>query len=156
MKSDLLSRYPRVLQRSNWDCGRAVAQSILLYFGHDPKQAKKSLATSILDGTHPGGLGAFLREQGLDVIVGNGFTIDDLRWQTRKGRPVACLVQRADEDGFRCGHWVTVLAVARRRVHFHDPADGDGSEAEADFLNRWWDNDSDAHQFRRRGIAVHS
>ena len=147
----MIHDYPGIAQRRSYDCGRAVAEGVLVYFGHDPKIVRKAMQTTPLDGTHPGGLSGFLRQQRLGTIVGNPFTLDDLRWQTRKGRPVLCLVQRGT-----CGHWLTVLGVKSNRVHFHDPADGWKSETTLEFESRWWDNDADGEHFVRRGIAVHS
>lgn len=146
------SAFGRFLQRDSFDCAVPLVQGVLLHLLRQRRSRKDILAalgTSRADGTHPHQLELFFRQQGLRVLAGE-FALDDLRWQTRRGRPVLCLTTFAEGEG----HWVGVLAVRRRRVHFHDPASGPRSLPEAEFLAAWRDYDKRG-PYDRYGLAVH-
>lgn len=137
-----------IFQRKSFDCGRAVVQTVLTYYGRDPKETRRRLQVSSFDGVHPAGIAAFLRDQGLKVLLGE-MTLGDLRWQTRQGRPVIALVQRAES-----GHYLVVKGVRRGRVFYADPADGAGDEHELAFLGRWHDTDGLGTKYEYFGLSV--
>ena len=147
----MLDSFLPFLQRSDHDCAVPLAQGVMLL--HTGKRwARKdmlaALGTTPELGTAPHLVELCFRRSGLKVISGE-FSIEDLRWQVRRGRPVLCLVTL--QPGV--GHWVAVLGVRRRRVHYYDPAQGAASLPEAEWAAVWWDADKRV-EWRQYGLSV--
>jgi len=96
-----------------------------------------------IDGTSPDTLEAALWSIGFYVISGV-MDCDDLRYQTRRGRPVICCV--GGQPGR--GHWVVVAGVVRGRVHYHCPISGMRSATIPEYVSYWSDT-------TRRGVVYH-
>ena len=122
---------PLVLQSADHDCGEAVYTCLLRYWEGQGRRVR----AHPLHGTHPDQLEPALRDAGFGVLSGE-LDVQSLRDFTRRGWPVACLIQR---EGV--GHWIVVTGVLRGFVHFMCPADGHTRLRAADFVSRWRDSD---------------
>jgi ABC-type bacteriocin/lantibiotic exporter with double-glycine peptidase domain len=134
---------PDVRQGSGHDCGPAVFRAVVAFFGLKAPAPK----ADPLAGLHPEYLEPLLREAGLQVLSGEMDT-DDLKYHTRRGRPVVCLIRHGDT-----GHYVVASGVSRGRVHYHCPLSGPSSVPAAEWDARWTDRDRRS-RFRRFGMAV--
>lgn len=132
-------------QKDTFDCGCA-ARDILLDYWQVP--GKRRPLSNPIDGTDPRALEAALRAAGLAVQAGE-MTLDDLRYHTRAGRPVACLVVHED-----VGHWLVVGGLVRGRVYRQCPLLGWGHEPAGVFDGRWHDMDRLGVRFSRWGVAA--
>lgn len=142
----VLDSFPSVIQAGDADCGPACCSALLRYWGirQSVQTCTGLLYTSGMDGTDPRTIEAFLRSHGLHVLAGE-MSLEDIREQTRRGRPVLCVLQ---------GHYVVALSVWRGRVYLHDPAEGRVALKSADFEARWRDTDRLGVRYERFGLSV--
>ncbi len=135
-----------VRQLTDHDCGAACACAILRYHGIRCTLAGcvELLYTNGLDGTDLRTLEGFFRSYGLCVLAGE-MDLTDIRQQTRRGRPVLCLVT---------GHYVVALGLTRSRVHVHDPLGGRARLPVAAFEEGWRDTDRSGAVYQRFGLSV--
>lgn len=138
---------PDLRQEGDWDCGKATFRLLCRWWEIEPDPKLANLATPHF-GLSPDTLWAALVAQGLRVQVGS-WSIPLLKATTKEGVPVACLVQF---DG--CGHWVTVGAVSRGRVHFQCPTRGPVKQPLAEWDRNWRDSHWSGGSFHRFGIAA--
>lgn len=127
----ILSRYR---QRADHDCAIPLVQGVLHLLRGERRSRKaiiEALRPSEIDGTHPAALEHFFRREGLRVLAGE-MSVEDLRYFTRSGRPVLCLLTVG-----MMGHWVAVVDVRRGRVIYYDPEAG-ASSMDADTFSRAW------------------
>lgn len=140
-------------QTDNHDCCPAAARVAFSAFGYRYSHAAliDALHTSGMDGTDPRTLEAMLRKSGWHVLSGD-MSVEDLKYQTRLGRPVIVLVT------LDCGgHYVTVRGVHRNRVHFHDTRPANGgfvSLPTGEFEAVWHDFDRFGTDYRNFGLAI--
>lgn len=133
---------PDIRQRRGWTCGRAASECVLQYLG---KQADlRQLLTTPMDGTDPRNIEGLLRKAGCKVLSGE-MTVDDLRYQTKHGRPVVAAVKN---------HYVVVGGVGRGKVRYHDPLFGPCKVSVADFVVWWNEADRLGVEYRQFGIAA--
>jgi hypothetical protein len=125
-------------QRDDWGCGRVAAAVVHAYLG---SKGRHPHATPI-DGTDPASMEASLWRSGVAVQAG-AMDVDDLRYHTRRGRPVIALVTEASGEG----HWIVVAGIERGRVWFQCPVQGPMVEPVASFEARWIDETG------RRGVT---
>lgn len=137
---------PDIRQTRDFDCGRAAVASVYQFF--EIRKRHSALCTSSLDGTDPRTLEAYLRKDGFFVLSGD-MTIQDLREQTKAGRPVIVLMTL--HGG---GHYIVVSGVARGKVCFQDPVAGSSKMDAGEFEEAWHDFDRFGQVFERFGIAV--
>jgi len=132
---------PDIRQKDDHDCGDAVVRAVCEYYGIRPRGRQ----STPIDGTSPDTLEAALWSLGLHVIAGV-MDCDDLRYQTRRSRPVICCV---------AGHWVIVAGVVRGRVHYHCPINGRQSVATVQYVEHWSDTTRRGVVYPRWGLAVY-
>jgi ABC-type bacteriocin/lantibiotic exporter with double-glycine peptidase domain len=144
----MIREYPDVRQSGDYDCGSAVIDGLFKFLGARTcaNVAMMGLATES-DGLHPSTIEAVLRRAGLRIQSGT-MTIADLKHHTAQNRPVLCPI---DVYG---GHWVTVLGVGSKRVHYHCPTRGLCSESHESWKANWRDSTRAGHAFDTWGIAV--
>jgi ABC-type bacteriocin/lantibiotic exporter with double-glycine peptidase domain len=133
-EDEVILDVPHCEQKEGWSCGRAAAAMVFKY--HVVK-GRKPQATPI-DGTDPRSLEASLWLAGLSVQAGS-MDVDDLRYHTRRGRPVIALVTHSSG----VGHYVVVTGVVRGGVYYLDPDGGPDvvRERADDFALNWQDRD---------------
>lgn len=130
-------------QKSNYDCGSAVAAMLLNHNGLSRKNPKPCK----IDGLHPISLESHLRNCGLDVLSGSMFP-NVVRSLIKDGLPVACLTKDYD------GHWVLVTRWTNTKVYYHDPAIGpDCVKSASQFFNDWYCEDRYSNVFIRYGVC---
>jgi len=138
---------PDFRQEGNWDCGRVVFRILCRHWQTEPDAKLASLANPVV-GLAPDSLWSALITQGFRVLMGS-LTVDLLRDLTKRGIPVACLIQM---DG--CGHWVVVSGVRRGKVHFQCPLRGPSAVPIAQWETDWIDSHWSGGQFHQFGIAA--
>lgn len=137
---------PDIRQRDEHDCGDAVLRAVCEY--HAVRRPPR-LAIPI-DGTSPDALEAELWRSGLCVIAGV-MDVDDLRYHTRRSRPVICCITTAGG----VGHWVIVSGVLRGRVHYHCPIDGPQTMTIEQYQAVWSDTTRRGVIYPQWGIATY-
>lgn len=138
-----------ILQRCDYDCGSAVMDCVIRYWGVRTSVAVLNLSHPIT-GTSPDVIEAVLRKAGLRIISGP-MTVIDLQNHCRLERPILCPV--TTDDGV--GHWVCVIGVQRGRVYFHDPLVGQRSLKVADWDAGWRDTSHSGHEYDKWAIVPH-
>ena len=142
----MILNLPDVRQRNNWSCSEAAVRTVFEYHG-----AKGKLpVSSPIDGADPRTLEGALHRAGL-VLQSGRMDLEDLRFHTRKGRPVICLVRNQNNDS---GHYVVVAGVSRGQVHFQCSTYGFAKQKAGAFEDRWWDIDRGGMKIVSWGIAV--
>lgn len=136
---------PVVKQHDDFSCGAAVFASFTRYW----EGRGRKLKSHPHYGTHPDVLEMAFHSAGYHVLAGV-MDLDQLRFTTARGWPVACLV-KADGEG----HWVGVRGVYRNRVYLMDPASGPTDVTVGEWLGNWSDFDRRGTVFRQYGLAVH-
>ena len=144
----MLLTLPDVRQRDTFDCGEAVARSILRFFRVSGWNRLPPFAT-VEHGAHPAQVQQTLILAGLRTHAG-AFRVSHLRAACNDGCPVLCVVKADDGQG----HWVGVRGVSRGWVHYHDPAAGPSKRREADWSARWHDVGMYGDRFEDFGIVV--
>ena len=135
---------PDLRQQTPHGCGRCALEVVWDYFGVRARYAPPNP----VDGMSPDTLENALWNSGVCVQAGS-MDLDDLRYHTRRGRPVVCCVTHESGDG----HWVVVAGVSRGAVRYQCPADGPARQRAAEFLARWRDQTRRGVLYSRRGIA---
>lgn len=136
---------PVVLQRDEFSCGAAVFACVTRYWEGRGRKIKSHPHY----GTHPDVLEMAFHAAGYHVLAGV-MDLEQLKYTTGRGWPVACLVRSEGE-----GHWVVVRGVFRNRVYLMDPATGRADVSATDWLEAWSDFDRRGTVFRQYGLAVH-
>ncbi len=142
----MIHEYPDTRQNADHNCGEAAVLGVLSYRKLSPSLVSVDLSNDS-DGMHPSTLYALLRRFGMRLQCGT-YDIADLAAHTKRGRPVLCPV---DLYG---GHWITVLGVARTRVHYHCPVKGLCRLWDHEFETLWKDSTREGHPFDHWGIVV--
>jgi ABC-type bacteriocin/lantibiotic exporter with double-glycine peptidase domain len=141
-----LKNYPIIQQLRDDDCGVAVLQSLLLYYGKHVKYSElSSLLEASNDGVTPDKLKDALVQHGIQYIPLHS-CLDELKLAIDKGHPSLVLIQNdrdmyvSWEDEWKYGHWVAVIGYTKRSVILADPGTGkDIKMLFKDFERRWHD-----------------
>jgi ABC-type bacteriocin/lantibiotic exporter with double-glycine peptidase domain len=147
MGADVILDVPRVLQRTDTDCGRACYRAVIRYW----RKRGDLPEVDAFDGVHPLFLEPAFRRSGLRVSSGE-MDVDMLRALTRLGRPVVCLVQHGDSG--HEGHYVVCRGIARGFAYLMDPLSGFVSEKLDTFSYRWHDTDRSGTVYRGHGVCA--
>ena len=147
-----LIRVPMTRQATDYTCGVAALQSVLGYYGLEIREdnLSKDLKADPNEGTSYKQIADFARSQGFTVEIKTGLTLDDLKRQLDRKRPVICLIQawpekKVDfEKDWDDGHYVVAVGYDRSNVYFMDPSTlGNYTYIPArEFLKRWHDTDT--------------
>jgi hypothetical protein len=141
---------PECRQRSDHDCGPAVARSVLRHFGKTPSRVDAVLTP---EGTDFDRLAGLFAAHGLGAAMRDRMTVDHLAELTGMGIPVVCAVRWGPKAE---GHWVAVRGVGRGRVYLLDPDRQSGGLIDvpaAEFAAAWRDDDR-GRELVGFGIAV--
>lgn len=142
---------PDVRQESHYDCGPAVVEVILRYFGLDcpgREELSTQLVTSQIDGTDPRAIESYLRRAGLGVQMGE-MAWEDVRHHGGLGRPVVLIMTPST-----VGHYVVSRGVVRGHCHIHCPLTGPRRYAREALEAVWYDHDRLGPWYVGFGIAV--
>jgi ABC-type bacteriocin/lantibiotic exporter with double-glycine peptidase domain len=124
-----------VLQKHNWDCGAACLEYVL---GEKVKVGSPGFGTSFYT------MADTLRTAGKHVISGTGADLKDIRYFTKRGLKVICLVM---SEGV--SHWCVIFKVQKRTIYVMDPLKGLVSLSYEKFRETW-----DADDYEHLFIAV--
>lgn len=144
-----------IRQTKNWTCGHAALLIAWEFFGCK----SRPVPATPVDGTSPDLIETLLWQSGLTVQSGS-MDIEDLRYHTKRGRPVICAV--TEPSGI--GHWIVVAGFQRRthegkrvpHIRFQCPTDGPCVEPVEQFEARWTDATRRGVVYACWGIAVGS
>jgi len=122
---------PNVSQQYDWSCGAAVVLSLLLYYGKGPLNEEIVGKKLKMDetGTDPYQIKRVLKNYGLKFIEYRGMTIEQLRQNVDKGRPVLIMLQAWGKpekysrckNGCKDGHWLIAIGYDKYNIYFEDP-----------------------------------
>lgn len=146
------ARVPDVRQKSNHDCGVACALAVIAALSGDGPEAieaarpavERDLRPSKTDGVDPRTLESYFREAGFRVLAGE-MDLTDLNQQTRRGRPVVCVVK---------DHYVIATSRVGGCVQYLDPAWGLRRMTDAAFAAWWEDRDRLGSAYHHFGLIV--
>lgn len=144
---------PAVRQRDDYDCGPAVLQSILAYYGvvYEYESLAKRLKVCKRQGTATKAIVRVARSAGLRVAVRERFTLDLLRQSLDRCRPVVVAM-----SAYGDGHWAAAVGYDRQRIYLQDPIRGEHLAYlnVEEFMTRWTDRDTDGTVLERLGITI--
>jgi len=154
---------PDVRQRTNFSCGAACVQAICAYWGTGPDNEWdyiKHLKSDDRGGTLPKYIIQYLKKKKIQVEAKENMTLDDLKANMDKGRPVICAIQAWGNSKVynknSNGHYVVVIGYDDRHIFIEDPSINlcRGYIANKQFLNRWHDVDALGNLYTHYGIAA--
>jgi len=147
-----LIKIPMTRQATDFTCGVAALQSVLMYFGDEILEAElcKDLKADPNEGTAYKEMMRLAKEKGYSVEVFTGMKIEDLKSLIDKGKPVICLVQAWPErqvdyaNDWEDGHYAVAIGHDADNIFFMDPSTlGNYTYIPTrEFLTRWHDTDT--------------
>lgn len=162
-----------VMQATSYTCGVACALAILDYYGiAEPEDRVASqFGATEEGGTSPSQLLTGFASYGLEAVLKEQTTLDDLRRNLEQGLPTMVAVQAWLEaypspdwsQHWEDGHWLIVIGMDEQNVYFEDPSllRARGWLAKAEFMERWHDYvgeppccDEKDRQYRQVSISV--
>ena len=138
-------------QQKKFDCGPGALRGIAKLFGHTRSQKEMIRMTDAgkRKGTHPEDLVKAARQLGMNAVMKENMTLDELLAQLRLGRPVICAVQawgdRKDYHKLEDGHYIVAIGYNNNEILFEDPSMHNGKRgkmAYAEFMRRWFDKEA--------------
>ncbi len=140
---DVVIALSDIRQRTPHGCGIAALEIVWSCLS----VRTRHVPDSPVDGMAPDTLENALWNSGLSVQAGS-MDADDLRYHTKRGRPVVCCITHEGD-----GHWVVVAGVVRGHVRFMCPTSGPSRLPVAEFVACWRDQTRRGAQYTRWGIA---
>jgi ABC-type bacteriocin/lantibiotic exporter with double-glycine peptidase domain len=141
-----LLKIPDVRQDKAHNCAHACIAAVCDYW--NKARPRRDLSNAV-QGMAPETVESVLRSLGFLVARGDMF-IPLLQGFVRSGVPVLCPITREAE-----GHWVVVNGVARNRVYYHDPIDGQRSVSFVTWNDVWRDSSDAGRPYQAWGVAPH-
>jgi predicted double-glycine peptidase len=145
-------RIPMTRQATNYTCGVAALQSVLMFYGDEflESDLAKLLKANPQEGTAYAEMKRFSESKGYNVQVYKDMKVSDLKKLLDAGKPVICLIQAWPErkvnykTDWDDGHYVVAIGYDDGNVYFMDPSTlGNYTYIPTDeFLVRWHDTDS--------------
>jgi len=145
-------RIPMTRQATNYTCGVAALQSVLMFYGDEflESDLAKLLKANPQEGTAYAEMKRFSESKGYNVQVYKDMKVSDLKRLLDAGKPVICLIQAWPErkvnykTDWDDGHYVVAIGYDDGNVYFMDPSTlGNYTYIPTDeFLVRWHDTDS--------------
>lgn len=140
---------PTVAQRTDFSCGAAALQAVLIYNGihvNNERTLYKALGTTPQDGTAPEKIADVARKFGLKANWRTGIEVADLRAAIDAGVPVILDVQEPvdgkTKPSLPDGHYVVLMGIDDQRVMYMNPSGGKvDTLPHAELINRWRDVD---------------
>lgn len=152
------------------ECGNTSLKAALWHLGSRLSARKlRDLSRCTDEGTNHDGMIDAARAAGYEVEAGAGGTIAGLRRHLRRGHApiVGWWAMEPDSEHFRsswtlaerrardCGHFSVVSGVDATRIRLMDPSPGAHRwMRQRDFLDVWYDTDTDAYELVRRWYMV--
>jgi len=159
--------FPNIRQTSDYDCGAAVLQAVLFYYGYDVRQDSilTIAGTNKSFGTTVNGILKALDKYKLKYDE-TTLTIEDIKKFLQQKIPVILLIQawtgkksnakhnwKEDWDN---GHYVVAIGYDDTNVYFEDPSSCNRSFLTyQEFENRWHGLRSEKTPSHHLGIAVY-
>ncbi len=147
-----LIKIPMTRQSTDYTCGVAALQSVLMYFGDEYREdvLSKDLKADPEQGTAYKEIVRLAESKGYKVDVFKNMTIENLKKLIDSRKPVICLIQawpehKVDyETDWEDGHYVVAIGYDEKNVYFMDPSTlGNYSFIpRVEFMKRWHDTDS--------------
>ena len=147
-----LIKIPMTRQSTDYTCGVAALQSVLMYFGDEYREdvLSKDLKADPEQGTAYKEIVRLAQSKGYKVDVFKNMTIDNLKRLIDSGKPVICLIQAWPEHKVEYetdwddGHYAVAIGYDEKNVFFMDPSTlGNYTFIPIEeFLKRWHDTDS--------------
>lgn len=160
MPSNLLT-FPHAIQTYDHDCGAAVLQGVLLYYGIEVRKQVlfKHAKTNKKVGTLIRGMLRTLEHYDLkhDSRV---MTLDDLKSYLDKKIPVILFMQggtpdpKEDFEDFDDSHWVVAIGIDKSNVYLEDPYAYSRVYLSRDELLQRWHGQEKKVRHVHHGIAV--
>ena len=145
-------RIPMTRQATNYTCGVAALQSVLMFYGDEflESDLAKLLKANPQEGTAYAEMKRFSESKGYNVQVYKDMKVSDLKKLLDAGKPVICVIQAWPErkvnykTDWDDGHYVVAIGYDDGNVYFMDPSTlGNYTYIPTDeFLVRWHDTDS--------------
>lgn len=149
--STLILPLTDVQQETSYTCGASAAKSILLYYGIEctEEQIAKEFGTTESSGTSPEQLVIGFKKHGLEALIKENATLEDIYYNLGNNFPTLVAVQawlenyppKHWETTWEDGHWLIVLGMDDQNIYFEDPSlfGSRGYMSSEEFLNRWHD-----------------
>ena len=161
---------PNTFQQKSWTCGPAAVRAICEYYGCGPdteRQFKRQMSVPYA-GADPEHLMWGFVQYGLDFKAYNPMTIEEVKREVRRGRPVLMMLQawgtnsrtkdwrRSYEHIWQDGHWVVAIGYDREGMYFEDPSilKDRGFLDYAELKLRWHDHGPRKERIYNFGISV--
>jgi len=125
----LIENFPEFRQISQYDCGSAAMEAVLMYYGYDVSEKKiMKMAKTDKHGTRVNGLLNVAKKFGLKYEIGT-LDIDDLKKNIDEGKPTILALQAwlkkevNDWDKhWADGHYVVAIGYDSKKFYFEDPS----------------------------------
>jgi predicted double-glycine peptidase len=147
-----LIKIPMTRQATDYTCGVAALQSVLMYFGDEFMESElaKALKSNTKIGTAYEEMVRFSESKGYNVQVFKNMKIEDLKTWIDAGKPVIVLLQAWAErkidyaTAWDDGHYAVAVGYDDNNIYFMDPSTlGNYTFVPTkEFLVRWHDTDS--------------
>ncbi|MEK6816761.1 MAG: cysteine peptidase family C39 domain-containing protein [Nanoarchaeota archaeon] len=128
-KVKIIEDFPEFRQTSNYDCGAAAMEAVLMYYGYDvPEKKIMKIAETNRHGTRVNGLLKVAKKFGLKYTVGT-LDIEDLKKNIDNGKPTILALQawlKKDVNDWSKhwadGHYVVAIGYDTNKIYFEDPS----------------------------------
>lgn len=147
-----LIRVPMTRQATDYTCGVAALQSVLMYYGDEFREQvlSRELKANPGEGTAYEQIVRFARSKGYKVSIHKNMTVAALKALIDRGKPVICLIQAWPErkvdyaTDWEDGHYVVAIGYDSANFYFMDPSTlGNYTYIPIkEFLTRWHDTDT--------------
>lgn len=159
--------FPRIRQSFSYDCGAAVVQSILAYYGTDLRSDMviSACMTAKDHGTRPHDMVKVLESYGLTALA-RQYTITEVRACIDSGIPVIFDLQAWDDyphtttikdwkNEWDHGHYVVAIGYDEDHMYFADPSSFYRTYLTfSELEDRWHDEETNEKKHIHFGIAV--
>lgn len=161
-----LIRVPRIDQGTDYTCGVAALQSLLLHYDEENDFLEEDLARELRanrrDGTRTRAIERIARSLGYSVMTETPMSLSSLLKYLDSGQPVLVLLQawrtelRPWEDLWQDGHFAVAIGYDAERIYFMDPSLSAryGYIPIPEFVSRWHDFDGRSRVYQL-GMVIH-
>ena len=164
---------PDATQQKDYSCGAASLQSICKYYGVGPNEEWEFVDALGMDrrvGSHPHQITRLARRLGLSYREYCPMTLDQLRRELSKCRPVMLMIQAWGQvkvgsvwrrrTDYRAqwgdGHWAVAIGYDKRGIFFEDPSLEQirGYLADQELISRWRDTGPRGRRMHQYGVSI--
>jgi ABC-type bacteriocin/lantibiotic exporter with double-glycine peptidase domain len=162
-KNKLLSEFPLMQQKYDYDCADASLWTVLHYFGSnmDYKTITKLAQTSPKDGTYNTNIIKMLQE--INVVFRSGsVTVEELRRYAEENVPSIVDIQYRKEnhkdwtDTWKNGHYVVVVYVSKKTIKYMDPIYGKIKSMPIELFKKKWHDEDMGMEYKNFAITCFS